>query len=224
MRLDAKAPKSVVSKVALGVMFYSVRLLIAASAVAICATAAQAVPITYTFSIASGSASFAGDSTAYTGGFTITAHADTDDIEAYGSGYWVNHSNAEISGSFGTVALDSGTRTFVNNNTSIVGFSREGSTGYDLLNGAGDESLSSYDLSTEISTTGSAEFLQWSGFSDIVTSLGVLTFSDLTTEMTFTATLDDVTPPAPVPVPAAGLLLLGGIGALTALRRRSRAA
>lgn len=211
-------------KVALGYMFDSVRILIAASAVAVCATSAQAVPITYTFSVASGSASFANDSTVYTGGFTITAHADTDDVQTYGSGYWVSHNSVEISGSFGTVALETATRTFVNNNSSIVGFSRDGSTGYDLLNGAEDEALSSYDLTTEMSSTGSADFLQWAGFSDILTSLGVLTFSDLSTEMTFTAAFDDIGRPSPVPVPAAGLMLLGGLGALAVLRRKSRAA
>ena len=205
-------------------MFDSVRVLIAASVLVAGATSAQAVPITFTFSVASGSASFANDSTVYSGGFTIVAHADTDDVKSYGSGYWVNHTSTEITGSFGTVALASATRTFVNNKSSIVGFSRAGTSGYDLLNGAEDEALSSYGLTSEMASTGSADFLQWAGFSDVLTSLGVLTFSDLSTDMTFTAAFDEVEEPAPVPVPAAGLMGLAGVGALAMLRRRSKKA
>jgi hypothetical protein len=44
---------------------------------------------------------------------------------------------------------------------------------------------------------------------------------------TYGGLIDDValdyTPPAPVPVPAAGLLMLGGLGGLAALKRRRRA-
>lgn len=43
-----------------------------------------------------------------------------------------------------------------------------------------------------------------------------------TNDFLFTATLVNVDNPAPIPVPAAGLLLLGGIGALGLTRRRKR--
>lgn len=175
------------------------------------ATTASAVPITFEHTGASsnGITGTINGNAFTTTSFTITATADTDDVQ----GVFVNHLTASINiDGVGVFNFLTGTRTFAN--AGIIGFSRAGNGGADLYNGP---ALVAYDLMSNLGPiTGMADLLQWTN-SAVNTSGGVLAFDSVQDiNASFTATVGM----APVPLPAGGLLLLSAMGGVLVLRRR----
>ena len=110
-----------------------------------------------------------------------------------------------------------GTRTFVNQGSEIVGFSRAGTGGLDLYNGPLDALFGAWDMTTSIGPIlGSSSLLQWlSG--PVTTSGGVLAFDNAQTRGTFQAIVGRQ-------VPEPGTLVLAAVGVLAlGLARRRRA-
>ncbi len=115
----------------------------------------------------------------------ITATGDNDNRQSFGTGFFIDHDTANISipglGSFDFVT---GTRTFINNQNQIVGFSRAGFGGADLMNGPTDPSFATWDMLSSIGPiTGLGETLQWT-IGDILTTGGVLVIDDVGLDIT----------------------------------------
>lgn len=146
--------------------------------------------------------------------FVITASGDTGNIESSGSVLSLDHDSAEIAISgLGTFDFITGTRTFVNQASPIVGFSRATLAGLDLFNGPTDPVFGSYDLASDIGpVSGLGTIVQWT-FNDVETSGGTLNFDAFQTDAAFTARV------SPIPLPAPALLMAGALAALTFLRR-----
>lgn len=91
------------------------------------------------------------DGVTFTGNFTITATADSANIVNVGGVYFVDHDSAiiEIDG-VGSFEFTTNTRTFVNNDLDLVGFSRDAVSGSDLTNGPTDLAFDTYSLDTQI--------------------------------------------------------------------------
>lgn len=175
---------------------------------------AFAVPITF---IHSGSGSGSIDGNLFTSAaFTITASDDTLLRQDCGAGcYFIDSNSASIDiDGVGTFAFLTGTRTFVQAGSGVVGFSRSGDGGLDLFNGPTNGALLGYDLTTAIGPVGgSGEILQWTA-GDVLTSGGVLVFDDAIVDATFTAVL--------VPEPETYALILAGLGVLAFVARRRK--
>ncbi|NIN04865.1 MAG: hypothetical protein GTO43_00485 [Armatimonadetes bacterium] len=192
-------------------------LAVTCCAIAFCAAPASGVPITFIHT-GSGSGTLAGapfDVSA----FTITALGDTDNRVSPSSGVFsIDHDVAsiEIAG-LGTLTFLTGTRTFVNNNVSTVGFSR--AAGADLFDGPTDSVFGSWDMLSSIGPiSGSALALQWSvTYGSVETNLGTLVLDGLGS---VSATFEAVVGTAPIPAPGAFLLGTLGAGLVGWLRRR----
>ena len=149
--------------------------------------------------------------------FVVTATGDTDNImlrDLTGTLY-INHDLASISISgVGTFDFITDTRTFVSNSIDLVGFSRAGETGEDLINGPTDSIFSGWDMTTSIGpVSGFAIMMQWD-IGDVETTGGVLFYESSSTPAMFTAVVSTV------PVPAAIWLFGSGLLALIATMRR----
>ena len=125
--------------------------------------------------------------------FTITEVGDTTHRVSFGTGFFIEATFASISiGRVGTVDFLAGTRTFVNNGVSTVGFSRTGLWGADLIEGPSEGQLHTWDMLSSIGPIrGDILPLQWT-LSPVDTSGGVLILekaSNGDTTGTFTATV-----------------------------------
>ncbi|MBN2271047.1 MAG: PEP-CTERM sorting domain-containing protein [Sedimentisphaerales bacterium] len=147
--------------------------------------------------------------------FVITAVGDTDDRLSFEYGWWINHISASILiDGVGDFDILTGTRTFVNNDRSIVGFSRAkdlGGRGPDLFDGPTDAAFDTWDMLGPIGPiSGSGSLMQWTLTPLINTTGGILIFdSDSGVSTTFAA----------VPEPATICLL--GLGGFLLRRKRN---
>lgn len=153
--------------------------------------------------------------------FRITAHADTSNVQndAFNTGLYINHdfSSIHIAG-VGEFNFVSGTRTFVNNISGDVGFSRATIpgkivSGVDLFNGPlGSDDFYSWDMLSSINkSANNGELFYWESnifvpaLSPVITSGGVLVFNDETDiAVTFSAVV--------VPTPSSAILLVILVG------------
>lgn len=175
---------------------------------------AAAAPITFTHS---GTGSGSIGATNFTNAdFVITATGDTNGRVAFSSGFFINHLSAQIGiGGVGVFTFTTATRTFVNDDSNIVGFSRTGIFGADLFSGPIDAAFDGWDMLSSIGPiVGTGNLLQWS-LSPVETSGGTLLFDSGSSGATFQAT---------VAVPEPGTLALLGlsVAGLAFTRRRKQ--
>lgn len=178
----------------------------------------SAAPITFIFTgTGSGAISEAGF---HNVAFTITATGDTDDRQGFlDEGFFVDHASANIQiEGFETLSFLTGTRTFVNNSSSEVGFSRAGFDGLDLYNSGANSAYETWDMLASLGPVGGTfDLMQWAN-SPVMTNMGALFFESRSVTGTFQA----ITSTTSVPEPTT--LAMFGIGLLSlGLRRRSRA-
>ena len=143
--------------------------------------------------------------------FIIEATADTNNRESYSSGFFINHDSVTIwIDGLGTYDITDATRTFVNNNSQLVGFSRAGTGGLDIFNGPNDPAFTVWEMLTSVGpASGTGTLLQWDDGGGINTSGGILAFDDGSSPATFTAT-----------IPAPGVMAMLGVAGFAGRRRR----
>ena len=144
--------------------------------------------------------------------FTITATGGTATRQAFVGGFFINHLTASISiAGVGDFTFITPTRTFVNNNSPVVGFSRAGLFGADLFNGPFSAAFQNWDMLTSIGpVAGNGNLQQWT-LTPVLTSGGQLIFdSDNSTPATFTATVGVAAVPEPASLTLLGLGFGGG--------------
>lgn len=148
--------------------------------------------------------------------FTISAWGETDSRRVLHGGdgpegYSIEHQSAriEIAG-LGLIHFVSPTRTFVNNQMGVMGFSRGGEAGIDLYDGPTSDAFRAWDMTRSVGpVSGTAELWSWLS-PPVFTDRGILyLFNDLSVAGTFSAT---------VPAPGAGAL--AGLCVCVLVRRR----
>jgi len=185
------------------------------------APSALADPITFTHQ-GMGSGSIAGTPFARTS-FTITAVGNTSNRQSFGSGFSIDHDSAMISiTGVGTFIFTSGTRTFVNNDAQIVGFSRASTGGLDLFDGPNNTVFAAWDMFSSIGPVADGGTLsQWGApRPPVLTNGGQLLFTDGLSPIIFTAIVGQ---PAEIPEPTSLTLLglsIGGAAIANRFRRR----
>lgn len=142
--------------------------------------------------------------------FVVTATVDTAARQSYAAGWFTDHLSASILiAGVGNFDFLTATRTFVNNDVQLVGFSRADIGGVDLFNGPTAVPFGAWDMLDPIGPIGGTGGLaNWAIAGDVDTTGGVLAFDDGGSDAIFTA----------MPEPAAISML--GLGMLSLLRRR----
>ncbi len=158
--------------------------------------------------------------------FTITAAGNTANRLSYTNGFFIDHDSSSIAiAGVGTFSFITGTRTFVSNVSSTVGFSRAGTLGADLYNGPTDVVFATWDMLTSLGPIpGFGGLLQWNS-SPVNTSGGVLVFEDRAgIAATFQAVVQQE-PPEVIPEPASAVIwtLLAAVVGVALARRRKTA-
>jgi len=152
--------------------------------------------------------------------FTITDIGDTGNRQSFTGGFFIDDTSASINiAGLGTFNFTTGTRTFVNNGSEEVGFSRATTTGFDLFDGPANGAFAAWDMLSSIGPiSGTALLQQWTGasFPDVDTNGGVLVFDTMTSDTTFTATVNNAVPEPSSTVP----LAIGCLGIVAVARRR----
>jgi hypothetical protein len=185
------------------------RIFCLAAFVALCSFAAPLF-ITYS-SVGTGTIG----STSFTdAAFTITESLDTANIQPMTGGLFINDNSASIAiTGIGTFDFTTATRTFVSNTNGVVGFSRAGATGADLMYSSGDPAYTTWGMTTSIGPyTGPGSLLQWALF-PVLTTGGTIVINNASPTVTFEA----IASPEPA---SAALISLGLGGLLFAVRRR----
>jgi hypothetical protein len=190
-----------------------------ATALAVAAAAAQAVPVTYTFGgVANGTV---GTQAFVRNDLLVTVTTDTTNIDTTRFGSGIPATAALINASFSLSGFGSGTLTqavyvFNNQGTQTLGFGNIANN--DLINLKNVAvPLNTYGLVTPLTFMGTLpNFI--SQFQNVGTSLGALSLSGLT-DSVFTASVAAVPEPSTYGMSAAGLMVVVG-----ALARRRRAA
>jgi hypothetical protein len=145
--------------------------------------------------------------------FTINAVGDTSARAGILAGWSIDHASAAIDiDGVGTLTFTVPTRTFVNQSTPTVGFSRGSVSGLDLFNGPSAPSLATWDMLSSIGPlSGNGFFIQWTS-TPVNTTGGVLVFANATNApATFQATV--------IPEPASiTLIAISLLGACKAMR------
>jgi PEP-CTERM motif len=175
------------------------------------ATGAGATPIEFIYT-GTGSGTI-GVSTFSNASFVITEQSDTSNIQSCGSCSFIDANSTSISiGGIGSYLFTTGTRTF--DASGLVGFSRAGAGGVDLIDVF---SVGSWNMISSIGPISqTVSLLQWgSPWPPVDTTGGVLSFNDSSTSGTFQAI-------SGVPEPATYAMLLAGLGLIgfTTLRRK----
>lgn len=174
-------------------------------------SSAWAVPITFTYT-GTGSGSLAGS--VFTNvSFTIVGTGDTNNAQAFdfGNGFFINHTSAAINiAGLGVIDFLTTTRTFVNNDVGVVGFSRSGPSGSDLLSGpfSAHPDFFTWDMQSSIGPiAGTYGLLQWN-LAPVNTSAGVLSFARTSFSGAFSASTISVPEPSTLAIFAFGILCI----------------
>jgi hypothetical protein len=142
---------------------------------------------------------------------TITATGDTDARIDGVLSSWFEHLSASIEiEDVGTFTFSTPTRTFVNG--SLVGFSRGGAGGSDLVYSGFDPAIAAWDLLTSIGPVDGPGTLQQWDDADVLTSGGVLFLYPYDSRG---GTFEAIVIPAPASIAA-----FASVGLLGARRRR----
>lgn len=176
-------------------------------------SAATANPITFldatTASGSIGGIPFTGAS------IIISAAADTANIQTMPSSEkFIDNASATVAiAGLGTFTFTTPTRFFVYGPSQIVGFSRAGVTGLDLINGPVNAAFGAWDMTTSIGpSTGAGTILQWSDI-PVQTSGGALVLYDAIADITFSAQVQ-------IPEPGSLLVLALAVPAIGLIKRR----
>lgn len=197
-------------------------LWLAATCLTAFATCAAAEPITFVYT-GTGTGSLNGNPFS-DAAFTITGHGDTAArFDDGGAGvYWIDHTAADIAiAGLGDFTFITPTRTFVNNNVDLAGFSRTGLDGSDLYYAPPDPVLEGWNMLSSVGPiAGTGQIVQWdAAFNDpVLTSGGQLLMESGTPAATFQATVGV----AAIPEPETYAMFLAGIGFLGFIARRRR--
>jgi hypothetical protein len=138
---------------------------------------------------------------------TISAVGNTSSIQKIPLGFFINVSSASIMiDGVGTFLFTTGTRFFDNTTSQLVGFSRAGITGADLIDGPTNPAFSSWAMKTSIGPiTGTGSIFQWT-LSPVLTSGGTLALLNASPNVTFSARVSTVPEPGTLLLVATGLL------------------
>ncbi|HEY4312282.1 MAG TPA: PEP-CTERM sorting domain-containing protein [Pirellulales bacterium] len=194
---------------------FRIGIIVALSCTASLATVAKAVPIEF---IQTGSGSGTLDGIPFANSaFIIKSFGDTDNRVLFGSAFSINNgqSTFDIDG-LGSLTLITGTRTFLDPNNGLVGYSLIDNEGPDLFDGPTNAALESWAMLDSIGlVTGTGRLLQWSqsetGVS-VQTDRGALFFNNGTPAATFQAVL----------LPEPSTLILAALGGLALAAMRGR--
>jgi hypothetical protein len=180
-------------------------------------TSAQQITFTHTGEFGSGSV---GQTSFVRRSFTFTSIGNVANRQAFGNGFFINHSSSSIDiAGIGVFNITTGTRTFVNNGNNIVGYSRAGLGGLDLYNGPVTPAFGTWDMTTSIGLfAGNHGLLQWNDIPTIQTNAGQLIFtSDSQVSGTFRAV---VGPTVILPEPSTYAMLAVAMSAMAVVMRR----